>query len=205
MDIFGLNYIGDEECIQGAAANQPGLKENAEKADANNNTVYLIDSSEVTLQNVQVEASEFDNSFNERSLLQPLAPSGSEISLSVLSEFDNSFHEPSDSEISIVAAEIPVLSECDEKSLLQPLAPPDSEISFSVLSEFDNSFYQNSLEQPLAPSDSETGIVTIAPVIDINEHNYAFTGLPQHEFRTSCHAPSAPLHRQKYLHPCAHL
>ena len=72
---------------------------NAEKADANNNTVYLIDSSEISLQNVQVAAD-----------------------ISVLFEFD------------II-----------------------------------------SLEQPLTPSDSEPGIVMLAPVIDINEHNYAFT------------------------------
>ena len=48
--------MGDEECTQGAAANQPGLQMNAEKAEANNNTVYLIDSSEISLQNVQVAA-----------------------------------------------------------------------------------------------------------------------------------------------------
>ena len=67
MDMFGLNYIGDEECLQGAAANQPGLQMNAEQADGNNNTVYLIDSSEIGLQNVQVaaEISVFDKTFQD--------------------------------------------------------------------------------------------------------------------------------------------
>ena len=69
MDIFDLIYIGEEECTQGTAANQPGLQMNAEKTDAYNNIVYLIDSSEISLQNVQVAAeifvlSEFDNSFH---------------------------------------------------------------------------------------------------------------------------------------------
>ena len=49
MDIFGLSYMGDEECTQGATANQPVLQMNAEKADANNNTVYLIDGSGISL------------------------------------------------------------------------------------------------------------------------------------------------------------
>ena len=97
-----MNNIGNEECTQGVAANQPGLQMNDEKIDANNITVCLIESSEISLQNVQVAAeisvlSEFDNSFNETSLEQPLTPPNSEINLqnvqvagemSVLSEFD---------------------------------------------------------------------------------------------------------------------